>query len=173
MPAAITHADVQAELPSVEIDEESLPNTAQVDMYIADTEAEVRAIWESCGGLWPPDTSSSAWAFIRRTELEGVRWLVLRAKYAMVPSVAGSPDIQLAQQAYTNRLDRLCPLARAGVPAAGTDGGGSVGPGAPGNRPLAALPAGAPRLWPSFGEWTEAAVAVDAGASGGGQRFPL
>ena|SRR5262252_1509318 len=171
MTAAITHADVQAELPSVEIDDESLPNRAQVDQYIADTEGEVMAIWESCGGVWPPDASTSAWAFIRRTELEGVRWLVLRAKFAMVPSVAASPDIQLAQAAYQSRLDRLCNLARQGVPAT-TGAGASAG--SAGTGPLLALAPGAPRLWPSFGEWTEAQVWADAGSvRRGGQPYPL
>lgn len=111
----VTRADVEAELPGLTIEDDTEPNAAQVDQYLADIIGEVTAILLSADpGVTMPTSALSAEAvFVRRTILEGARWMVLRAKYALTSSSGQSADIAEARNAYNDRLRRLPQIASA------------------------------------------------------------
>jgi hypothetical protein len=152
--ALVTYADVQAELPGFDFDDDSEPNPAQVQQYIRDIEAEVQALFYSAdpGVQWPIVATSPAAAFLRRTILEGVRWMFLRAKYALSSSQSASSDIDRARDAYNDRLRRVPDMSNA----IGKIGSGNPGdvPSANDNGPVLAEPKGRGRFWQSANEWS-------------------
>jgi hypothetical protein len=111
--AVVTLADIQAELPQIPINGSTQPSDAQVTGYLADISAEVTGLLEAEEAQFPTDTTSPAYQFLRRTIIEGVINLVLRAKYALTPASAQPAEVSLAATAYRDKLNRLKAIARA------------------------------------------------------------
>lgn len=142
----ITIADVRAELPTVQITASSQPSENDVEGYITDIEAQVYAQVIAGGQAYPTLPSQPGWTMLRRVILEGVRFLVLRAKFAL----AGEPPPEVA--ASGREYERqLTFLGRVGLPMQVDAGGVAVYSG-----PLALGTAYAPALPGSFDEWTRA-----------------
>lgn len=111
--AVVALIDIQNELPQIPINSTTLPSDVQTNGYIADVSAEVTGLLEAEEAQFPTDTTSPAYQFLRRTIIEGVIGLVLRAKYALVPAGAQPNEVSLAATAYRDKLNRLKAIARA------------------------------------------------------------
>lgn len=147
MPPLVTLADMQDELPGLSITPTTRPTARQVEGYIADTEAEVRARLVGLGAVWPTVPIGDAALFLRRTILEGVRYQVLRARYTFTRSEAQPEEIAFARDAYNDRLKALPSIAaslRAVTPVAVAGR----------TTPLVLRPEDAPQRGESFSEYT-------------------
>jgi hypothetical protein len=151
--------DVRAELPNVQITQSSVPNQDTVTGFIANTEAEVRALLEACPAPWPVDTTSVAGSFLKLTILEGVRWRVLRTIFTFQGTQGQSPDVNTTGQAYEKRLGRLCDIARALRNELDEAASGQLTPGS--MEPAVALADLTPNLSSSAFEYTQAVDVVD------------
>lgn len=104
----ITVADVLEDLGSnYLITDTTSPSTANVQQWIDDTTLEVRAIVESNGGAWPTDFTTIAAGFLRRTILEGSRWLTMRGVFALSGATASAGELEQANKAYAARLAQI------------------------------------------------------------------
>lgn len=148
--------DVRNELPGLVLSPTTMPNETQVTGFIGNIESEVRAQLEACVAPWPADGTSAA-AYLKRTILEGVRWLTLRAKFALSSSASQSPDIDRAYKAYMDRIGDICDIARSITNTVDTQAGQ-----APARRiPTVAPTDLQPILSGTFNEWTQAVDIVD------------
>lgn len=154
--AIVTTDDVIAELPTLKLSTTTVPSLAQVTTYITEIEQEVQARLLSCSAPYPPDGTPAA-QFLKRTILEGVRWMTLRAKYTLSAANSQSPDIDRAYKAYMDRLGVICDVARSVAQVMDTQ----TGQAAPARTPQVAHADLGPNLSSSFGEWTQAVDTVD------------
>jgi hypothetical protein len=154
--AIVTLDDVRMELPKLKLDPTTEPSDSNVTSMIAETQSEVQARLEACGMTWPPDGSAAA-DYLKRTVLEGVRWLVLRAKYTFSSSQGQSLDIDRAYKAYMDRLSSVCDVARAAQNVQDTQ----TGQPAFNRNPKVCRTDLQPNLSSSFATWTEAVDIVD------------
>lgn len=127
--------DVRAELPKFPLSDTTVPSVTSVEHYIARIEAEVRAMVAGLGGVWPDDDMSDAAQMLHGTVLEGVRWLVMRARYALQNTDAASLELGEARAAYKDALARVKSVV-AGLSSVQTDeqagtGGPRIGPASP------------------------------------------
>lgn len=150
MVALVTLADVQAELPTVRIAASgTVPTADQVEGYIARIESEIQAYAAARFGPWPESADEDGAQFLRSVILEGVRFLVLRARHGNARSDMLPEEVTLARDAYNDRvkmLDRVLAGVRNVTPIAR----GGVGVPTFGNTTTAPAASG------SFEEWTAA-----------------
>lgn len=129
----VTVLDVQNELAVVTISATSKPSTSQVEGFIRDIEAQVRGLLSGCGATWPSDPEGDAATFLRRTVLEGVRYLTLRAKYALTSSDGIPDEVQMARDAWNDAKKDICKVAAGVQNATPVEERGAYGPGVGGS----------------------------------------
>jgi hypothetical protein len=151
--ALVTLADVQADMPNLTISAQTKPSDVQVTQYIADITAEVQAALDSFGVPLPADAGTAPGQFLRRTILEGAKWLTLRARYGASAAEQTPKEVDRAGDAYKDRLSQMEMIARALRVAAPATAGRQV--------PAIAAVNNAPALAASFDEWTAARDFVD------------
>ena len=142
----VTWADVQNEIPGLDLSATSTPSVPDVVGYIGDIEGEVQAHLTAYGsGMPDPETPEAA--LLKRIILEGCRWLTLRGMFAASRSEFVPDDVRDARDTYREMLKEIRIIAQAirkVNPAMATS-----------SLPLLGTAQNAPTLGVSFTEYTQ------------------